>query len=220
MLLMAIQSHERAPKRPRGRPSAANSVDPADILEAAIDAVSRGGYDALSMRGVARSMGVSLATVQHHFGTKADLYRSMVDHVFATFDELRSRVPESDLLQRIRNGLDASSVRPGLLAALLADRAPGHEERLAHFAQRFRELMGEPAAMVADFRDGQPGRAVDPDAFMMLILGFVTMAGTPDTLRIIYGIDVSSARDRRRLADGVADLLGHGLLGTPVERRG
>ena len=115
-----------------------------DILEAALDAFTQGGYGGLSMRAVARSLGVSLATVQHHFGTKAELYRAAVDYTLADADRQRALSPRRDLNQRIRNLLDVSSARPGLLAAFLGDRSPGHEERLAYFAQQFTGLFPEP----------------------------------------------------------------------------
>lgn len=168
------------------------------------------------MRGIARTLGVSLATVQHHFGTKAELYRAVIDHMFSDVDQLRSLVPERDLDQRIRNGVDASSARPGLLPALLTDRAPGHEERLAHVAQGLRELLGEPAAAVAELQIGHHGRPVDPVAFMVLLLGIATLASSPEALRAVHGIDLSRADERARLAAGLADILAHGLFATPT----
>ena len=200
------------PKRGRGRPRTTDAVNPTDILEAAIDAVSHGGYDALSMRGVARSLGVSLATVQHHVGTKAGLYRAVVDYALAEADYQRSLAPTRDLRQRIRNALDASSARPGLLAAFLGDRSAGHEDRLAHVARRFRELFDDPAEIVADLQAGHRGRPVDAEAVLILLtIGITSLAGAPEAVRSIYGVDLADADDRRRLADGLADVLGNGL---------
>lgn len=204
------------PIRKRGRPRSTDGVDPADILEAAIDAISRGGYDALSMRGVARSLGVSLATVQHHFGSKAELYRAVVDHALDEAAAQRSLVPERDLYQRVRLALETSSARPGLLAAFLGDRADGHEERLDHFARRFGALFDDPATTVDDLRGGHPGRPIDADAFMVLLtIGITTMAGAPESIRAIYGIDLASAEERSQLARGLADILGLGIFGAP-----
>ena len=76
-------------------------------------------------------------------------------------------------------------------------------------------MFDEPAAMVADLQSGRPARPVDPEAFMVILLGVATMAGSPDALHAIYGIDLSSADHRDRLAVGLADILGHGLFATP-----
>ena len=48
------------------------------ITETALDALADGGFPALTMRGVARTLGVSLATLQHHFPTKDALWRAAV----------------------------------------------------------------------------------------------------------------------------------------------
>ena len=72
--------------RKRGRPKGSGKVDPQRIVDAALDALADGGYPALTMRGVSRSVGVSLATLQHHFPTKDALWRAAVDHLLnATF---------------------------------------------------------------------------------------------------------------------------------------
>ena len=169
------------------------------------------------MRAVARSVGVSLAAVQHHFGTKAELYRAAVDYTLADADRQRALASERDLNQRIRNSLDVSSARPGLLAAFLADNSPGHEDRLAHFAQRFNELFDDPAKELADIQAGGLGRPVDPRALMSLLtIGITSIAGAPEAMRTIYGIDLTSPAERNRLADALADIIGNGLFETPT----
>lgn len=168
------------------------------------------------MRAVARSLGVTLGTIQYHFGTKAELYRAAVDHTLADADRQRSLQPRRDLNQRIRNLLDVSSARPGVLAAFLGDRAPGHEERLAYFAQQFTGLFPEPAETLAELQTGADGRPVDPRALMVLLtIGISSIAGAPGATRTIYGIDLTSADERSRLADALTDIIGRGVFETP-----
>lgn len=186
---------------------------PSAIIEAAIDAIVHGGYEALSMRGVARTLGVSLGAVQHHFRTKAELYRAVVEYALADADRQRSMEPARDLRQRIRNALDSSSARPGLFAAFLGDRAPGHEERLAHFAEQFRALFAEPAETLAELRPSGAARPVDAEAFMVLLtIGISTIGGVPEAVRSIYGIDLTNEDERNRIADGLADIVNNGIL--------
>jgi len=72
----AVQSPRR-----RGRPakSAAQAEDTrATIVSAAAREFSRDGYDATSMRGIARTAGVDPALVRHYFDTKADLFAEAI----------------------------------------------------------------------------------------------------------------------------------------------
>ena len=169
------------------------------------------------MRAVARSLGVSLAAVQYHFGTKAELYLAAIDYTLAGADRQRSLAAGRDLNQRIRNSLDVSSARPGVLAAFLGDNSPGHEDRLAHFAERFNELFDEPAKELADLQAGRQGRPVDGRALMALLtIGITSIAGAPAAMQAIYGIDLTSTDEREGLADALADIIGNGLFETPT----
>ncbi|NNF69317.1 MAG: TetR/AcrR family transcriptional regulator [Acidimicrobiia bacterium] len=209
-------SESTAPRRRPGRPRGTGAIDRSDLLEAAITAFADGGYDGLSMRAVARSLGVTLGTIQHHFGTKAELYRAAVDHTLADAARQRALQPRRDLKQRIQNLLDVSSARPGVLAAFLGDRAPGHEERLAYFAQRFNELFPEAAETLAELQAGEVGRRIDPRALMVLLtIGISSIAGAPEAMRTIYGIDLTDADERNQLADALTDIIGNGVFETP-----
>lgn len=209
-------SEARDAERGPGRPRLGDAVAPSTILDAAVDALSNGGFETLSMRGVARAAGVSLATVQHHFGNKAGLGRAAVDHVLAEANRERVRTPGRDLRQRIRNLLEVSSSRPGVLAALLNDKSPGHEERLAYFTERFSAILQDPATTLAEVQAGRTGRPVDAGAFMALLtIGVSSLGGVPDAIRKIYGIDLSTDEDLDRLADHLTDIIGHGIFETP-----
>src|SRR5690348_12246948 len=70
-------------RRGPGRPRRAEQRDTqAAILDAATALYARRGYDAVSLREVAAAAGVDVATVHHHAGTKADLYRACFARVF------------------------------------------------------------------------------------------------------------------------------------------
>lgn len=188
-------------------------MDPDDILTTTLDAIAEGGYGGMSVRGIARSLGVSLATVQHHFGTKNELWRSAVDHYFTAIEEQRSALPEGDLADRIRMALEVSSERPGFFAALLGDRSPGAEDRLAYLAQRFRDLFTEPNRLLAELQQRGRARQVDPNVLMVLVaIGVGSIAGAPDAVRTIYGFDLTDSDERDRLATALADIIGNGLL--------
>jgi AcrR family transcriptional regulator len=76
----ADSSAESQPRRP-GRPAKSRAV--ADntrglILAAASTEFARDGYDATSVRGIARAAGVDPALVRHYFADKADLFAEAV----------------------------------------------------------------------------------------------------------------------------------------------
>lgn len=70
-------------RRGPGRPRRAEQRDTyAAIMDAATALFARRAYNAVSLREVAAAAGVDVATVHHHAGTKADLYRACFERVF------------------------------------------------------------------------------------------------------------------------------------------
>lgn len=73
-------------------PSSKRSV----ILDAAEKVFAESGYDAATMRTIAREAGVGLTLVVYHFETKLNLYREVFLAHQATNDERRRRVNAVD----------------------------------------------------------------------------------------------------------------------------
>ena len=92
----------------RGRPLAGASVGPDVILRAARRTFAKRGYDATSVREVARELGVDAALIAHHFGTKETLWLAVVEQIAELaepmFDALRalrtSPLPQRDRVRR------------------------------------------------------------------------------------------------------------------------
>lgn len=199
--------------RKRGRPKGTGKVDTQIIVDAALDTLADGGYPALTMRGVARSVGVSLATLQHHFATKDALWRAAVDHLAQDSLERRNQVDHRDLAGKIATFLGPTSARPGLLAGLLFDRAPGSGERIEYLSRRFRSALVEPTERLrAAEADGEV-RDVDlPALFALIAIGIGSIAGASDAVRSIYGFDLDTEQGRQDLAHGLANIIGLGIL--------
>ncbi|WP_105567519.1 TetR/AcrR family transcriptional regulator [Microbacterium halophytorum] len=66
-------------KRGRGRPRAGEDSARDAIVSAAEAEFAEHGYDGATMRGIAARAGVDAAAIHHHFGTKADLFTTVVD---------------------------------------------------------------------------------------------------------------------------------------------
>lgn len=62
------------------------------ILEAASARFSEHGLGAATMRQIAGSAEVSLATVHHYFGSKSDLYAACVDAMYSELEGLRNEL--------------------------------------------------------------------------------------------------------------------------------
>jgi len=156
-------------RRGRGRPRGTGNVDVSAIVDAALDALADGGYRALTMRGVARTLGVSLATVQHHFPTKDALWSAAIDHLTDDAIERRSHVEVSDLAGKIATFFEPGAGRLGLLPALLSDRSAGSEERIAYITERFGTALAEPRERLRVLEGDGAIRRIDEQAFFALV---------------------------------------------------
>lgn len=207
---------EETTRRRRGRPKGTGNVDTASIVDAALDALTDGGYPALTMRGVARTLGVSLATIQHHYPTKDDLWRAAVDHLTDDAIERRSHVDPTDLAGKISTFLEQGAARPGLLAALLSDHSPGSPDRIDYIAGRFTTALVEPTERLRSFEADGVTRQFDHRAlFALITIGVGSIAGAAGAVKTIYGFDLSTERGRTDLATGLADIIGLGVLRRP-----
>lgn len=61
----------------------------AALIEAAIDAFGRDGFDAASTRAIAEAAGANQALIGYHFGGKSGLYLAALEHIV---DRIRRRV--------------------------------------------------------------------------------------------------------------------------------
>jgi AcrR family transcriptional regulator len=69
------------PRRPRGRPTCSDAGGADALLRSARQAFATGGYEATSVREIARASGVDPALVAHHFGSKEALWIAVVDQI-------------------------------------------------------------------------------------------------------------------------------------------
>jgi len=199
-------------QRGRGRPRGAGVIHPPDLLEGALKVIAVGGYHGLTVRGLARSYGVSLATVQHHFGTKRQLWQAAVTHYVNSISDMRVPEPDRTLTKRIRTALDASGQHPGLLAALLGDRSEGYEWRLEYLSRQLAPMLAEAAEDVAREEAAGNLRSFDNQVLQILIVvGIGAIAGAPEAVHKMFGYDLNAPAERAHLADALADIIGFGL---------
>lgn len=68
-------------KRTRGRPAQGACVDRETLLRNARKTFAKHGYDATSVREIARASGVDAALIAHHFGSKDSLWDAVVAQI-------------------------------------------------------------------------------------------------------------------------------------------
>jgi AcrR family transcriptional regulator len=124
-------------RRP-GRPRLEEAVAAGTILDAALRAFARDGYDGMSVRTLNTELGVSHNLINQRFGSKEDLWRAAVDHGFGplvrhlegVFDPTLSD-PLDQLKLAIRRFLIFSAEHPELLG-LMDIEARQETERLSY----------------------------------------------------------------------------------------
>ncbi|MGW8700115.1 TetR/AcrR family transcriptional regulator [Streptomyces eurythermus] len=131
------------PPRRRGRPrSDEGGFDRAHLLEAALHAFAIHGYQGVSIRTLARELGVSHNLLNQRFGSKQDLWYAAVDHGFGSLtDELqRVMTGTGDWYAQLHAAITAfirhSARNPDLLRLVDTEGATP-SERLDHLVDRF-----------------------------------------------------------------------------------
>ncbi|AIP34940.1 bacterial regulatory s, tetR family protein [Paraburkholderia xenovorans LB400] len=70
-----------AEKRSRGRPTRSATIDPDALLRSARQVFARQGFEATSVREIARDAGVDPSLMAHHFGSKEALWTAVVEQI-------------------------------------------------------------------------------------------------------------------------------------------
>ena len=123
-------------ERRRGRPT---SDDPSQIstewlLDAALEAFAERGYDGMSVRELARELGISHNLIPQRIGRKDELWNAAVEHGFGSVADALIPVFEDDTagddLVRLRalvvRFIEANAKRPALLRIINQEAAaPG-----------------------------------------------------------------------------------------------
>ncbi|WP_175882709.1 TetR/AcrR family transcriptional regulator [Burkholderia sp. BCC0044] len=171
---------ERAPskRRTRGRPLAEASVGPDVILRAARRTFAKRGYDATSVREVARELGVDAALIAHHFGTKETLWLAVVEQIVELaepmFDALRAlRTSPLPHRERVRRALalcvDHEFAEPDI-GMFFSTAATEEGARLDRLQERIvRPYHDAMFPLLADAVEAGAIRPVDPNVLFFMI---------------------------------------------------
>ncbi|OZI31145.1 TetR family transcriptional regulator [Bordetella genomosp. 10] len=115
-------------KRPRGRPAHDAAAGYDSLLKAGLQAFARHGFEAASVRGIAREAGVDPALVMHHFGSKEELWITIVDQIAARAQ------PMLDAMTQLRTSSLSERQRVEQAVSLLVDRVFAEPEMGTFFS--------------------------------------------------------------------------------------
>jgi len=192
------------------------------IIEAALGTLQEEGAAGLSLREVARRLGVTLPSIQRHFQSKDSLWRACVDR--ATSEVLVERANFDDagptegawLAAHVRALTARSGRLPGLTAAILNDTSRGAEDRLDYLVTRAEPVLDRARERIERGQLAGRVRPVDVEVILALLaVGLTSMASSRSGLRRLFGIDLADAADAEHFAEALVDLLRHGLEATP-----
>ena len=178
---------ERAPskRRTRGRPLADASVGPDVILRAARRTFAKRGYDATSVREVARELGIDAALIAHHFGAKETLWLAVVEQIVELaepmFDALRAlRTSPLPHRERVRRALalcvDHEFDEPdvGMFFSTAATEEGARLDRLQERLVRpYHDAM---FPLLAEAVEAGEIRAADPDVLFFMVASAIGTA--------------------------------------------
>ena len=158
-----------------------------ELLRASFDVVARVGYGSLSMKQLARSIGVSTGSIYNYFESKEDWFVSLVLYFSKeTFDRLRQNIPpDASLLEKTER---------------LADEIEAHRDDYANMIRIASDFVRMPAFETQDGRR-QLGFALD-SLYERIATLFETDEATARALVSYVGGAILSGRLDPRGLDG------------------
>lgn len=211
--------HARTTHRDRGR-------NPERSREAILDAAERlfaeRGYEATSLQEVGTAAGVSRATPGYFFGSKAELYRAVLDRAF---DEVRAAVrtgreralsgthpPEAVLAGAVADYYDFLAARPNFVR-LIEREALGGSPIGTDVAPRLAAGQEALAAISEELGLGEAESAESAHLLLSIVsLCWFPLVHGPTLLRSI-GLDPARRGFGEEHKRRIIDLLLHGVAG-------
>jgi TetR/AcrR family transcriptional regulator len=195
------------------------------LLEAALEAFAARGYDATSVRDLARQVGVSHNLVHHHYGSKRALWQAALGHAVASSGrELLALVVASegqrDWEVANRDGIVGALMlfaRQPAVAKIMADESARGGERLDFLYARH---IAPFARLLERLLDGAPAhvkRRIDARAALLFLFAGMTAPFALGGLAAkLDGTPTLTDDDLQRFAATVAEIIAHGL--SPARR--
>ncbi len=191
------------------------------ILNAAERLFAEHGFDATSLTAVGTAAGVSRGTPGYFFGSKAELYRAVLDRAFAEVREAvrsgraralaSSRTAETILAGAVSDYFDFLAARPNFVRLIEREALSGARqlEGAGHLSAGQEALAAISVELGLD--DAESGEAAH------LLLSVIALCWFPlihaHTVAPAVGVELRTAADLERRRRHVVDLILHGIRG-------
>jgi AcrR family transcriptional regulator len=184
----------------------------ARIRDTAIAAFARDGYDAASLRAIAREAGVSPALIVHHFGDKNALRSECDDYVVGVFiDEEHDLIvaPTRDRIRTALNDLERYGPYIDYLARMLVDGSAASDRLFDSFLSNTRAVLSEQrdAGMLEPMSDPEM------TTLLLTLIGLGPVVMRAQIARTL-GMDQLSPAGLLRATLPTLELLTHGIYST------
>lgn len=220
---MPTSARRRPAKRKRlpGRPVGSDGeAARRAIVEAGLVAFAARGYEAMSVRDLARELGVSHNLIHHHYGSKAALWRAALEHGFGpSAAELVSLVERSGrnsdwdtaVRESIQGAIRLLARHPQVTAILVQESARGGA-RLDFLFDRYMKPFADLLARLLGSPGGKLTGRIDPRAALLfLFAGMTALFAHGGLVSKLGGPAPTSEKDLAVYAESVAALIAHGL---------
>jgi len=205
----------------RGRPKLHEDKD---ILASVVGVFARSGYEAVSMRSLSLSLGLSHSALGQRFGSKEELYRTAVDAEFKRFIEEVGRSRDAhpsdlgdlgDLRTVVHSFLSTSALFPAL-GQLMNQEGSEASSRLEHILETVvRPQLQQITGLVERLIEA---KVIHPVTTRALFFLMAHGAEAPFTLTALSSVfdDRDGVLNVAHHVDATTDLLIRGLVRDPA----
>lgn len=210
----------RKPRGP-GRPVGSDGTETRRmLLDAALGAFAQRGYDAMSVRDLARELGVSHNLIRHYYGSKQELWRAALDQGFSTsarelVDLIETSTLNADWETAVRQSVEGAITllsRHPQVTAILVQESARSGPRLDFLFENYVKPFAHLLSTLLGSRDTRPPSQIDPRAALLFLFsGMTALFAHGGLVAKLGGVAPSSDRELERYAESIAELITHGL---------
>lgn len=171
------------------------------IIDVAMRLFSEGGYRGVSMSDIASQLGITKATLYHHFRGKSDIYQEVLEDVLTRLDaEVSRALAAADAQDRLRETVTnyvAFGLREKSLVNIVITRLPKDEPAIREQVVHFREgLHRRLEPVVAENLDEERVAAAEDVRFLTSVLLWMMDGLLVETVLLNGTVDAPEIADR------------------------